>query len=262
MVPMKRKGIAFIESLVVIAVLAVIVGAVVLFAGRLRSNSQISQCQSNLKSLGQAMTNYASDYKGKYPVSGGPNAFWAQHLGWKYEADLPPYKLPEYDGKPVAARVTSSWYLLVKYAEVVPSQFTCDSSSDTAFSYSPLYRHYRQLWDFGEDPYQHCSYSLQLPYGKYPASSHDKPDKPIAADKSPWFDKDGQILPSAPYNSRNHNGKGQNILTGGLNVIFSKTSTAGIDSDEIYTYSHDNIPPAKRDAKTDSQDADDSFLVM
>ena len=233
-----------------------------MFAGRLRSNAQLEECQSNLKSIGHAMTNYASDYQDKYPVSGGPNAYWAQQLGWKYEADLPPYRLPEYDGKPIAARVTSSLYLLVKYAEMVPSQFTCGSSSDTAFTYSPLYRHYRQLWDFGDNPYQHCSYSLQLPFGKYPASPHDKPDKPIATDKSPWFSSEGQILPSAPNNSRNHKGKGQNILKGGLNVIFSKTSSAGINSDEIYTFSKGNIPPAKRDTKTDAMDADDSFLVM
>ena len=49
-----------------------------------------------------------------------------------------------------------------------------------------------------------------------------------------------------PFNSRNHNGDGQNVLFADGHAEFRRTPTIGIDYDNIYTISLDNQSEASR----------------
>ena len=257
-----KKGFMLLELFVVLVIIIIAFAVLVPMTGRMRRTSFSYKCADNLAGVGQAMNVYAEDFGGSYPKSGPANAYWARKIGWNYEAKWPDHKSDEYDGAPVAATVTSSWYLLVKYCELYPYDFLCNASKDEGFEFSSHYNDFRGVWDFGDNPYQHCSYSMQNPFGKFPATPDDPADKPVASDKNPWFDSEGYILEAAGMNTTNHKGKGQNILFGDLHVDFSKTSEAGIEGDDIFTFSEDNIFPTARDEDDGSQTEDDSFLVM
>jgi type II secretory pathway pseudopilin PulG len=166
-----------------------------------------------------------------------------------------------------------SMFLLVVKNQSTPGQFTCPSSGDTQ---DPL-RNYLgdasneksaqpgyNRFDFYS--YNALSYGYQLPFGRRgkPRESLDT-RMPINADKSPFFELGDaltwcyrdklredlevtdfgtpqQILKTdndawRPYNSRNHNGEGQSILFVDGHVEFAKRPIAGVNNDNIYTYS-------------------------
>lgn len=258
-----KSAMTIKELLVTLVVIGIIIAIVLPTIAHLRHSSQTSGCEANLKSLATAISNYSQDFGGNYPRAGAKNSFWAKRIGWDYEDKLPIYKTPEYEGQPIAATVTASWFLLVKYEDLFPTDFICPASeTDEGFTYTSHYRHYRQLWDFGDNPYMHVSYSMHLPFSKFPASSDSPSDFVIAADKSPWFDGNGDIKDFAPENSTNHNGTGQTVLFNDASIKFTSSSSVGIDDDPIYTYSPDDIAPTARDSENDAISSDDSFLVL
>jgi prepilin-type N-terminal cleavage/methylation domain-containing protein/prepilin-type processing-associated H-X9-DG protein len=116
--------------------------------------------------------------------------------------------------------------------------------------------------------YPHLSYGYQMPFGTKgkPRNGMD-PRMPIGADKGPYYTAgdtnpdNGRTIDKAktkptqpefgvtdpddilkipnerwrPYNSRNHNGEGQNILFADSHVEFLQKPIAGVNSDNIYT---------------------------
>ena len=116
--------------------------------------------------------------------------------------------------------------------------------------------------------YQNMSYGYQMPFGRKgkPREAMDT-RMPIACDKGPYFesgetgdngntmdrartppappgfegyDNENDILKIPndkwrPYNSRNHNQEGQEILYVDGHVEFNKTAAAGVNNDNIYT---------------------------
>jgi len=125
-------------------------------------------------------------------------------------------------------------------------------------------------FDFRGYPY--LSYGYQIPYGRNGKPNENlDPRMPLAADKGPWFEAGaenttlgtipdqarsgftpgtstpnvGTTNPSQilaldndrwrPYNSRNHNGEGQNILFVDSHVDFEKKPIYGVNNDNIYT---------------------------
>ena len=62
---MKRRGFTLIELLVVIAIIAILAAILFPVFAQAREKARQTQCQSNMKQIGLAMSMYAQDYDGK-----------------------------------------------------------------------------------------------------------------------------------------------------------------------------------------------------
>ena len=257
-------------------------------------------CLTNLKGLGTAMAIYANDYDGRLPQMPGEGP-WARDLGFSFDLPAPDFTMGG-DQAQTARTITASWYLLVREVDVQPKQLVCPMSGQTPFEgKNPAGLHITEMWDFGRDPYQHVSYSLHNPYGKYPANEGRPSGFAVAADMNPWFRSGDIVAPglgvSAPQiislddeatwklgNSWMHPlqkskgrtegpGDGQNVVFADGHAEFVRTSNCGIGKDNIYTFqSREDNPneqdiqggsiPTGRTAENDAKAEDDSFLAI
>ncbi|MFH1745545.1 MAG: prepilin-type N-terminal cleavage/methylation domain-containing protein [Planctomycetota bacterium] len=167
-----------------------------------------------------------------------------------------------------------SMFLLVIGGMTTPKQFVCPSSGDSEDPLrnktGPTTEVAAQagINRFDFRGYQNLSYGYQMPFGQRgkPREGMD-PRMPINSDKGPYFeagatnmttgstpdvartsapapsfdvptDSDLLKIPNdrwRPYNSRNHNGEGQNILFVDGHVEFLKKPCVGVNSDNIFT---------------------------
>ena len=171
--------------------------------------------------------------------------------------------------------VSRSIFLLVIGGQCTPKQFICSSAGEpedsmrnkgAATTSDGEVAAQAGVNRFDFRAYQHCSYGYQMPFGRKgkPREAMDT-RMPITCDKGPYFesgtsgtagntmdrlrtsalppgfegdDDDMLKIPNdkwRPYNSRNHNQEGQEILYVDGHVEFSKTASAGVNNDNIYT---------------------------
>jgi predicted nucleic acid-binding Zn ribbon protein len=212
-------------------------------------------CGTNLMGLGKAMLIYSNDYDDEFPRAGGPDGRWSARLPW-WAADnsRDAYGLSDPNATEGRASISSSLYLLVKYAGVTPKSFICKGDYRTTefrpAKYGAGDRELTDLWDFGPEPWKHCSYSYHMPYGRYALTTSCGPGMAVAADRNPWmaspfvkapkdfskFNPDGDREAIKAGNAVAHNGDGQNVLFLDAHVGFEKRSFCGINDDNIYTY--------------------------
>jgi len=250
----KKKGFTLVELLVVIAIIALLMGILMPALARVRQIAFRMVCGTNLSGIGKAMLIYSNDYEDEFPRAGGRNSVWGGPVQWLADNRFAAYGSGA-DGTGGQATITSSFYLLVKYAEVTPKSFICKGDSGTnefkPSDYDAGERELIDLWDFGGEPLKHCSYSYHMPYGLYALTTSSEPGMAVAADRNPWIDspaaesKVDQYANFLPDGGREyvnignaiaHQEDGQNVLFMDSHVEFAKQSFCAINDDNIYTF--------------------------
>jgi prepilin-type N-terminal cleavage/methylation domain-containing protein len=278
----KKKGFTLVELLVVIAIIALLMGILMPALAKVRQIAHRMVCGSNLSGIGKAMLIYANDYEDELPRAGGRNTLWGGSVVYDAPDRFRAYGLAA-NGTGGNATITSSFYLLVKYAEVTPKSFICKGDSGTSeFKLSEYNRgdlEFIDCWDFGPapDPRKHCSYTYHMPYGLYALTTSSEPGMAVAGDRSPWiaspaatakdmalFNPVGNTDQQKVGNSISHQEDGQNVLFMDSHVYFEKRSFCAINDDNIYTYwdggdiRRGGLPIP---GQTEPKDRKDSFLV-
>jgi len=212
-------------------------------------------CGTNLSGIGKAMLIYANDYQDEFPRSGGQGAVWQNKLptdtkttGWLAANRNAAYGL---SGTNTAGygSITSSFYLLVKYAEVTPKSFICKGDTNiTEFEVPNNTMDLIALWDFGDAPTTHCSYSYNQPFSTFALTTSSDPGLAVASDPTPWcksgdrpdtdftaFKPTGGKEFTSKGNSINHQDEGQQVLFLDSHVDFETVAFCGLNQDNIYT---------------------------
>ncbi len=263
----KRKGFTLVELLVVIAIIALLMGILMPALARVRQIAFRMVCGSNLSGIGRAMLIYANDYDNDFPRAGFTGTLWADHVPSWAAADR-----TSAFGKPGIATISSSFYSLVKFAEVTPKSFVCKGEpTKKAFKASDHIPNFEDedAWDFGPSnwptnigPYNHCSYSYHMPYNqRFLSTASSEPGMAVAADRNPHLDyyaddsssfdptntgrNNAGIKISNLGNAAAHQREGQNVLFMDIHVDFEKQSFCGVDEDNIYTW-QDPVVPIQR----------------
>jgi hypothetical protein len=276
----KITGRAFAIGAVLIGVVGSLVLPVWVGVTMPRSTAFRMVCGTNLSGIGKAMLIYSNDYDDEFPRAGGNHSTWAQRIpDWTAPNRSQAYGVSP-NGQGGVGSISSCFYLLVKYAEVTPKSFLCSSEPKAKpfvpAKYGARDRDLIDLWDFGPEPWKHCSYSYHMPFGEYALTSSFVPGMAVAADRNPWmaspfakakdfskFDPDGDRESSKVGNTFGHDADGQNVLFMDSHVGFEKNSFCGVADDNIYTYrdGEDIRRGASPVLGSEPQDRLDSLLV-
>ena len=268
---MKRKGFTLVELLVVITIIALLMSILMPALARVRQVAYRTLCGTNLSAIGKLMLVYSHDNDEEYPIAGGKKSIWSTdgHIEDAF-ADNP---RAAYGGDVSnEVTVTSSHYLLIKYADATPKQFVCKGDAGTKeFKLSdfgdvvPDGFEIEDAWDFGDgergNPGAYCSYAYHMPYYQkknfpgFPISVISNPRSPLCSDRNPWLDKnaddDVEIAewvtasgdvpahlydPDGKSNCAAHQRDGQNVLFNDSHVYFEPAPNCGINNDNIYLH--------------------------
>jgi prepilin-type N-terminal cleavage/methylation domain-containing protein len=245
---MKKKGFTLVELLVVIAIIALLMSILMPALARARAIAYRMICGSNLSGIGKAMLVYANDADERFPVAGGRKAYWdmnGQIQDWDEKDWKDAFGAIPIADIPGSATVTSSHYLLVKYADVSPKQFVCRGDSGTTpfklsdFALPGVVQDLTTVHDFGPAPSEHDSYTYHMPYTleaegydtSYPVSMVHNPSAPVASDKNPFQDQNAE-----------------NFILGYPNYVTLDSITVSVGGQSLTQYSFvdpymDNDPP-------------------
>ncbi|UCF14977.1 MAG: hypothetical protein JSW59_16335 [Phycisphaerales bacterium] len=268
------------EVMTILLVCLFLVAVIPLACRRVRSTDYQTVCKTNLSGLGKAMLIYANDYDDELPRSGGRKSTWRLRIpNWQALNRFQAYGISA-RGEGGYGSISSCFYLLVKYAEVTPRTFICPQDRGTT-EFKPAdegagNRELIDLWDFGADPTDNCSYSYHMPFGLYALQTSSEPGMAVAADRNPFqmspmedpkdirlFQVEAGREAIKAGNAHQHDDEGQNVLFLDIHVGFEKVPYCGINDDNIYTFwdGGDIRRGAAPVVGSSPQDRTDSLLV-
>jgi len=243
-----------VEIIVVVFLCSFLLAVIVPASQISRFEAYRNHCYKNLSEIGKAMLVYANDYEDNFPRSGGRNSLWAATISdWNANNRYKAYGIAS-NGSGGAASISSCFYLLVKYAEVLPKSFVCPGDAGTTeFKLADVDvgdKELIDLWDFGPEAGKHCSYAYHMPFCLYALTLASKPGMVVAADRNPWMNSPTTAAKKfpGPYNPDRgresvkygnaiaHEEEGQNVLFLDGHVSFEDNSFCGLHKDNIYTF--------------------------
>ena len=277
----RRTGYAF----AVAGISLPLAGVLILFltvVPRIRTLAHRMECSTNLSGIGKAMLLYANDNDDLFPRAGGRRGAWAARTpSWAAEDRQQAYGLSDPNAEDGRAGISASLYLLIKYAEVTPKIFVCTGDKGTTVFEPTTYgvdANMVDLWDFGPDSPEHCSYAYQMVYAPFELRAFDDPNFATVGDRNLWMDspsakaKDfSRFLPDiVPCDSESkqahlgntvaHKHEGQNVMFLDTHVEFEKRPFCGLDNDNIYTSWNGEdkargVPPRLGSVPADAKDS-------
>lgn len=252
--PRVRKKLSLMEA-VMLFIFAVIILALIppIRFTRVGRQSPLSVCATNLKDLGMAMSSYASQNQGSWPIAAHAPA----SEDGKCAVTYAPGRIGTHRGNAqdrgagettltdTEMSVTRNLWTLIRENLSSPKTFICPLTTDSPNEEANP-QHY---WDFAQ--YGEVSYGMQVPYGKHgrPATKCS-PRMALAADKGPFgASLEAHARPPGPptrgisatakewrpWNSPNHRGKDQTVLYADGHIESQTTPLAGCMDDNIYT---------------------------
>lgn len=209
----------------VAAVIVLLVGVVLPALGLARQKYWQMRCQNNLEDVHEGFASYVAEHDGKLPNSAlEPGSLW-----WKVG----------YQGDENVSNTRGAWRM-VKDGYVRPDAFTCPGRRESR-------RHIdaAKIQNYNDFPYRssmHFSMRVPCPQFDQVAMTHRTE---ILADRNPIaeeFPSDysrqfvGLRLRSdhLTANSRNHSGRGQNVLFSDGSVVFVRQRHTKSSNDDFY----------------------------
>ncbi len=288
-----RPGLTGTEVLVLIFALGLLwaASAVLAVLADERQTSIRLGCGMHLSNLGKAMWLYSRDYGDALPRAGSPTSVYGP-VAWNAPNRQSAYGL-DANGAGGTTSVSSSLYLLVRYAYLTPESLICPVEKGvrkwTGERVNDVTPKLADCWDFGSDPQIHCSYAYHWPFGPKPLATSSDPGFAVAADRNPWLPaprlkaksfpkspdgqrtfqgKSGSFMDQAYGNSAVHPEGRQNVLFLDGHVAFEKRVFCSLEDDNIYTRSAFpdkgdplGVPPVFSVPMPESPNRKDSVLV-
>src|SRR5882762_9982403 len=140
----KPRGTAFIELLVIIAIIGMLIAILIPMFMSARQRSTRFKCQNNLRELGRAMFSYATNNHGRFPSTRpSTDGVRKPDLTNSGHAATQPFAI---DG-PAANNIPAAMFLLLRTEEVPAYRFVCPNTLKVPEQFS------------GDGPLQHSNFT-------------------------------------------------------------------------------------------------------